>query len=351
MKEKILITGGCGYIGSHTCLKLLEDSYEVVVLDSLENSSYETINKLKIIGKLNNKDYSNNLKFYKGDLRDKSLIRRVFKDAKSSGNPIKSVIHFAGLKSVSESVEKPLLYWDKNLISTIYLLDIMQEFSCYEIIFSSSASVYGNQTELLINESFQTNPTNTYANTKLTIEILLRDLFNSRKNDFKIVILRYFNPVGAHTSGLIGENPAGIPNNLFPLICNVGLGLKEYLNIYGKDWETHDGTCIRDYIHIEDLAEAHFLSAKLMKKNFSKLLIINIGTAKGKSVLDVLNTFSRVNNCNIPYKFANRRDGDVASLIADNSTAKKILCWEPKFSFEDMCKDAWKWSKLINKGK
>ena len=188
MKEKILITGGCGYIGSHTCLKFLEDDYEVIVLDSLENSSYETLKQLIIIGQLKNKDYSNKIKFYKGDLRDKSLIRKVFIDAKLNGNPIKSVIHFAGLKSVSESVEKPLLYWDKNLISTIYLLDVMKEFSCYEIIFSSSASVYGNQTGSLINESFKTNPTNTYANTKLSIEILLRDLFNSRKSDFKIVI-------------------------------------------------------------------------------------------------------------------------------------------------------------------
>lgn len=351
MKEKILITGGCGYIGSHTCLTFLENDYEVVVLDSLENSSYQAIMQLIIIGKLNNKDFSNKLKFYKGDLRDKPLVKEVFMDAKSSGNPINSVIHFAGLKSVSESVEKPLLYWDKNLISTIYLLDVMQEFNCYKIIFSSSASVYGKQSGSLINESFITNPANTYANTKLTIEILLRDLFNSRKSDFKIVILRYFNPVGAHRSGLIGENPSGIPNNLFPMICNVGLGLKDFLNIYGNDWETHDGTCIRDYIHIEDLAEAHYLSSKLMKKDFSKLLIINVGTAKGKSVLDVVNTFSKVNNCNIPYKFLNRRDGDVANLVADNSMAKRILGWAPRFSFVDMCKDAWKWSKLTSKDK
>ena len=344
--ERILVTGGCGYIGSHTCLELLNNDYDVIVFDSLNNSSKKSIDNLITIGNNLGKTFKNKINFFQGDLRDKDFLRTVFELSKKEGKPITGVVHFAGLKAVSESVKLPLYYWNNNIISTIYLLEIMQEFNCKKFIFSGSASVYGEDHQSLISEFSKIKPTNPYSETKYTIERLLKNLFDTNNDEWKIIILRYFNPVGAHPSGLIGENPAGIPNNLFPLISQVGLGLRKNLKVYGKDWPTHDGTCIRDYIHVMDLASAHLKSLEYLSENNSQIKVLNVGTAIGKTVLEVINNFIEVNKCVIPFVFADRRNGDVPYLVADNSLAKEVLNWNPKFSFDSMCKDAWRWHKI-----
>ena len=329
----ILITGGAGYIATHTLVELKKANFDFVVYDNLSNSSKEALKRVKkIIGK--------KVKFIKGDIRDKKALRKVFKTYS-----IDSVIHFAGLKAVGESVAKPLKYYDNNVVGTIKLLEVMREFDCKKIVFSSSATVYGNPKSCPIDESFDVGATtNPYGTSKYMIERILEDLYIS-DNSFKAVILRYFNPVGAHESGLIGEDPNGIPNNLMPYISQVAVGKLENLSVFGSDYETKDGTGVRDYIHVVDLANAHVKAIKYLNSN--KYLFenskINIGTGIGYSVLDMVKAFEKASGQKIPYKLVPRRAGDIATCYSNPQKAKEILDWEAKFNLEDMCSSSWKW--------
>jgi UDP-glucose 4-epimerase len=324
-----LVTGGAGYIGSHTLVELSDAGVDFIVLDNLSNSNLEAIKRVEqIIGK--------DIKFIKGDIRDKELLDEIFR-----AYDIDSVIHFAGLKAVGESVEQPIKYYDNNVAGTITLLKAMQEANCKTIVFSSSATVYGNPKTNPIKEDFEVGATtNPYGTSKYMIENILKDLKISDK-EFKIAILRYFNPIGAHESGLIGEDPNDIPNNLMPYISQVAVGKLDYLRVFGNDYDTHDGTGVRDYIHVVDLANAHVKALKALDKN--SFIIVNLGTGKGYSVLDMVKSFEKVNNIEIPYKIVQRRAGDIATCYADPSLAKELLGWEAKRDLEQMCKDTWNW--------
>ena len=328
----ILVTGGTGYIGSHTLISLVKSGYDFIIFDNLSNSSKESIKRVeKIINK--------SISFEEGDIRNKKALREVFEKYN-----IDSVIHFAGLKAVGESVEKPLKYYDNNINGTLVLLEVMKEFDCKKIVFSSSATVYGNPTTNPIKENFPIGgTTNPYGTSKYMIEKILEDLYIS-DNSFKIVILRYFNPVGAHESGTIGEDPNGIPNNLIPYISQVAVGIREYLNIFGGDYDTTDGTGVRDYIHVVDLAYGHVKAIDyLNSKDTMKPLIVNLGTGKGYSVLDMVKAFEKASKKKVPYKIVDRRVGDIAIYYADPSFAKEILGWEAKKSIDEMCIDSWRW--------
>lgn len=328
----ILITGGAGYIGSHTLIALSEAGYDFVVYDNLSNSSKESIKRVeKIINK--------SISFKEGDIRDKEALKKVFKKYQ-----IGSVIHFAGLKAVGESVEKPLEYYDNNVVGTLRLLEVMKEFDCKKIVFSSSATVYGNPKSNPIKENFPVGgTTNPYGTSKYMIERILEDLYIS-DNSFKIAILRYFNPVGAHESGMIGEDPNGIPNNLMPFVSQVAVGKREFLSVFGTDYDTHDGTGVRDYIHVVDLAHGHVKAIDYLNSNIEmKPLIVNLGTGIGCSVLDMVKAFEKASNKKISYKIVNRRAGDIATCYSDPSFAKEILGWKAKKSIDDMCFDSWKW--------
>ena len=327
--KKILVTGGIGYIGSHTVVKLLESGYEVVILDNLSNSKISVIVRIE---KIANKRPL----FIEGDIRDKSLLNKLFGDQK-----IDAVIHFAGLKSVGESVEEPLKYYENNVGGSISLLEAMKNAHVTQIVFSSSATVYGEPKELPIKEDHPLNPTNPYGETKLAVENLLRDLYRSSPK-WKIFILRYFNPVGAHQSGLIGEDPSGIPNNLFPYIAKVAMGELESLKVFGDDYDTKDGTGVRDYIHVNDLADAHLRA--LEKLSQAKCEAINLGTGKGYSVLEIINAFQSESKRTINLIISGRRKGDISTSYAEVSTAKKILNWMSKFEIGDMCKDSHNWN-------
>ena len=333
---KILITGGAGYIGSHTLISLAKAGYEFVVFDNLSNSSKKSIKRVeKIIKKP--------IAFEKGDIRNKKDLNKVFKKYE-----IDSVIHFAGLKAVGESVENPLSYYDNNIVGTLKLLEVMKKHKCKKIVFSSSATVYNEvdaQNYTPLKENFPTGATtNPYGRTKYFIEEILKDLYTS-DNDFKIAILRYFNPVGAHESGTIGEDPNGIPNNLMPFITQTAVGKREFLSVFGGDYPTPDGTGVRDYIHVVDLADAHVKALDyLNSKTFDiKNSTFNIGTGIGYSVLDMIKAFEKASDKNIAYKIVNRRAGDISTCYSDPSFAKEILNWEAKKSIDDMCKDSWKW--------
>lgn len=331
---KILITGGAGYIGSHTLISLAKSGYDFIVFDNLSNSSKESIKRVeKIINK--------SISFEEGDIRDKKALSEVFKKY-----DIDSVIHFAGLKAVGESVEKPLKYYDNNINGTLVLLEVMAEFNCKKLVFSSSATVYGNPITNPIKESFPTGgTTNPYGTSKYMIEKILEDLYIS-DNSFKIVILRYFNPVGAHESGMIGEDPNGIPNNLMPYISQVAIGKREFLSVFGGDYDTVDGTGVRDYIHVVDLAFGHVKAIDyLNSKECMEPLFVNLGTGKGYSVLDMVKAFEKACGKKVPYKIVDRRAGDIATCFADPSFAKEVLGWEAKKSIEDMCFDSWTWQK------
>ena len=345
MIKSLLITGGCGFIGSHTCLNLLENNFKIVVLDSNINSNSISLKKILEIGELNNQDFSQKLSFFKGDIRDINLLDGIFLESTKNKSPIQAVLHFAGLKAVEESFKDPLRYWDNNLNGSLTLFRTMQKYDCKNIVFSSSATLYGNSPLKLISEKVELKPTSVYGKTKLAVEELLEDIFLSSGKSWRIANLRYFNPIGAHSSGLIGENPLNIPNNLFPYICGVASGKFKNLNIYGNNWDTYDGTCVRDFIHVMDLAEAHSAALFYLFKNDPVVLNLNIGTGKGTSVLELMNTFKRVNNCNIPFRFLERRQGDVSYLVADNSLAISTLEWEPKRNLEKMCLDGWRWQK------
>lgn len=328
----ILVTGGAGYIGSHTCLQLLEQGYQVVVLDNLANSSIEALHRVQ---RLANKV----LTFIEGDIRDSHLLDQIFNDYQ-----IDAVIHFAGLKAVGESQQKPLEYFDNNISGSVTLLNTMQQAGVFNLVFSSSATVYGEQHQSPLNESMPTgNTTNNYGYTKLIVEQLLQKLALSEPR-WSIALLRYFNPVGAHHSGQIGEDPQGTPNNLMPYVTQVAVGLREKLAIFGNDYATIDGTGVRDYIHVVDLASAHLAALQYRLKQ-TGCDAWNIGTGQGVSVLEVVNAFEQVNRVKINYEFAPRRDGDIATCFADNSKAVSELGWQPKFGLSDMLRDSWNWQK------
>ena len=333
---KILVTGGTGYIGSHTVCELLNNDYEVVIVDNLCNSKREVVESIK---EITNKDVT----FYELDLRNKEELRKVFEE-----NEIEGVIHFAGLKAVGESVKEPLMYYDNNLISTLVLLEVMQEFNCKNIVFSSSATVYGDPERLPITEDCRVGgTTNPYGTTKLMIENILNDLYIS-DNEWSITILRYFNPIGAHESGLIGENPNGIPNNLMPYIIKVATGELPCLNVFGNDYDTIDGTGVRDYIHVVDLAKGHI---KAIEKNVltTGVNTYNLGTGTGYSVLQIVESFERENEIKVSYKIVERRPGDIATCYADPSKALEELGWKAEKGISEMCKDSYNFVKKQSK--
>ncbi len=341
--QKVLITGGLGFIGSHTCVTLLKNNFNLVVIDNLINSKEITLEKIKsILGE----KYKDKIEFFKGDIKDIKFIEEVFNNFSNEQFPIKSVIHFAGLKSVAESVDHPLKYWETNVYGSINLLKTMEKFDCRNFVFSSSATIYGNYGMRKIPEDALINPVNPYGNTKYTVEKILKNLFVSQPNKWRIANLRYFNPVGAHPSGILGENPKQYPNNLLPLILKVAYGEQTNLKVYGDDWPTHDGTCIRDYIHIMDLAEGHLAALVNLIEGESKIVNFNLGTGKGTSVLELIKIFELVNSCKIPYEIVSRRDGDVPSLVADSNKARKVLNWAPKRTVEQVCADSFKFRKF-----
>lgn len=323
---KILVTGGAGYIASHTNVVLLEQGHEVVAIDNFSNSNIESVKNVeKITGK--------KIKFYEGDVVCQKTLHKVFAE-----NQIDAVIHFAGLKAVGESVEKPLLYYRNNLISTLNLLNVMEEFGVHKLIFSSSATVYGTPERLPLDEECALSTTNPYGATKLMIEDMLRDISKSNEK-WHFVLLRYFNPVGAHSSGLIGEDPKGIPNNLMPYVAKVAARELPFLKVYGNDYDTPDGTGVRDYIHVVDLAKGHVAALEYIDKAGAEA--INLGTGQGYSVLDMVKAFEKASGKSVPYQIRERRAGDIASCYASPAKAKKLLNWEAKLTLEDMCKDLW----------
>ena len=324
---KILVTGGTGYIGSHTCVELLNAGYEVVIIDNLYNSKLEVVDQIE---QRTNKKFA----FYENDVCDEEAVRHIFTDHK-----IDAVIHFAGYKAVGESVAKPLMYYQNNLDSTIVLCKVMNEFNCKRIVFSSSATVYGDPASLPIKEDFPLSTTNPYGTTKLFIERILTDLQYADK-EWSVGLLRYFNPIGAHESGLLGESPNDIPNNLMPYIVKVANKELPHLNVFGDDYNTPDGTGVRDYIHVVDLALGHIKAVEKIAQG-SGVKIYNLGTGNGFSVLDLVKTFARVNNIEVPYKITDRRPGDIAACYADPTKAKEELGWSAQKGIEEMCRDAW----------
>ena len=328
--KTILVTGGAGYIGSHTVLQLLEQDYQVVVLDNLSNASEESLERVaQITGK--------NVIFQQGDIRDEQVLNALF-----SQHSVDAVIHFAGLKAVGESVEQPIKYYENNVFGTLQLCKVMQSHNVKNLVFSSSATVYGDPTELPLHENLPTGrPTNPYGQSKLMVEHVLTDLFASDK-EWNIVLLRYFNPVGAHLSGLIGEEPAGIPNNLMPFITQVATGKRDKLSIFGDDYDTPDGTGVRDYIHVEDLADGHLKALNKLAAN-AGLCTFNLGTGQGYSVLEMVKAFEAESGQAVPYAIVPRRSGDVAACYADPTLAKQELGWQAQKGLEDMCRDSWRW--------
>lgn len=325
---KVLVTGGTGFIGSHTCVELLEENHDVVIIDNFYNSKPDVLTKIKeITGK--------EVIFYEGDVCDRNLLENIF-----SEQHIDAVIHFAGYKAVGESVEKPLMYYDNNLYSTLVLCETMSKFNCKNLVFSSSATVYGNPKSVPIQEDFPLGPTtNPYGTTKLMIELILKDLYHA-DNEWNIALLRYFNPIGAHHSGLIGENPNDIPNNLMPYIVKVANKELDHLNVFGNDYDTVDGTGVRDYIHVVDLAKGHVKAIEWVHQG-KGIDAFNLGTGHGYSVLQVVHAFMKANDIEVPYVIAPRRAGDIAACYADTKKAKEILNWQAEKELETMCKDAW----------
>ena len=333
---KILVTGGAGYIGSHTCIELIESGYEVVVVDNLCNSSLES---LKRVEKLTDSD----IPFHKVDVRDKQALTHVFEQYSIDG-----VIHFAGLKAVGESVQKPIEYYDTNVGGTFILADVMREFDCKTFIFSSSATVYGDPHTVPIKEDFPLSVTNPYGRSKLMIEEFLQDVFVA-DDSWHIALLRYFNPMGAHKSGLIGEDPNDTPNNLIPYISQVAVGKLERLSVFGGDYDTPDGTGVRDYIHVVDLAKGHVKALQALKDK-SQILIVNLGTGNGYSVLDMVKAFEKASGKNIPYKIVDRRSGDIATCYADPVYAEERLGWKAECELDEMCEDTWRWQSMNPNG-
>ena len=333
---KILVTGGAGYIGSHTCVELLEKGFDVIVVDNFSNSSPESIRRIeKIAGK--------KVIFYEGDVRNAELMDKIFTEHK-----IAWAIHFAGLKAVGESCEKPIEYYENNLYSTLVLVNTMRRHDCKKIVFSSSATVYGSPERLPLDETCRVGgTTNPYGTSKYFQELMLKDLY-AADSDWTVILLRYFNPVGAHESGLIGEDPHGIPNNLTPFIAKVAIGELPEIGVFGNDYPTPDGTGVRDYIHVVDLAKGHVAAIEKVKN--SGVHIYNLGTGKGYSVLEVIHAFERACGKKLPYSIKSRRAGDIAECYADPSKASKELGWRAELGIDDMCRSLWKWQTLNPKG-
>ena len=326
----VLVTGGAGYIGSHTCLELLERGYGVIVIDNLCNSNPRSLDRVRALtGK--------EITFYEGDVRDEALLRRIF-----AAHEIGCVIHFAGLKAVGESVAQPWRYYDNNLNSTLVLTKVMGDCGCKKIIFSSSATVYSGDNEMPLRENSRTGGcTNPYGWTKYMTEQILSGMCHADPA-WSVVLLRYFNPIGAHESGMIGEDPRGIPNNLMPYISQVAIGRREYLSVYGNDYDTHDGTGVRDYIHVVDLALGHVAAVEYVE-NHPGCDVFNLGTGIGYSVLDMVKAFETANGVPVPYKIVDRRPGDLATCYADPAKSAQVLGWQAKKTLEDMCRDTWNW--------
>lgn len=331
-KMKILVTGGVGYIGSHTCIELLKAGYEVVVVDNLCNASLEALNRVERIT-------DTNITFYRVDVRDKVALTQVFEQ-----NSIDGVIHFAGLKAVGQSVEKPIEYYDTNVGGTFVLAEVMREFNCKMFVFSSSATVYGKPHALPIKENFPLSVTNPYGRSKLMIEEFFQDVFISDGN-WHIALLRYFNPVGAHKSGLIGEDPNGIPNNLIPYIAQVAVGKLGKLSVFGGDYDTPDGTGMRDYIHVIDLAKGHVKALQALEDK-PQILTVNLGTGNSYSVLDMVKAFEKASGKTIPYEIVDRRPGDISVCYADPSYANEKLGWKAERNLDEMCQDTWRWQSM-----
>ena len=328
----VLLTGGAGYIASHTIIELYQKGHTVVAIDNFVNSCPESLKRVsEIIGR--------RVPFYEADVRDSEAMNKIFDE-----NKIDAVIHFAGLKAVGESIQMPLEYYENNMNATFVLLNVMRNHGCKNIIFSSSATVYGNPAQIPITEDCpKGHCTNPYGQTKSMLEEVLMDLYRS-DNSWNVVLLRYFNPIGAHKSGKIGENPKGIPNNLMPYITQTAVGLRKELGVFGNDYPTHDGTGVRDFIHVVDLAGAHVAALGAIEKNCG-LAVYNIGTGHGYSVLDVVKAFEKVNNIKVPYVIKPRRPGDIATCYCDPSKANKELGWKAQYGIEEMCRDSWNWQK------
>ena len=328
----VLVTGGAGYIGSHTCVELIEAGYTPIVIDNLSNSNPESLNRVKqITGK--------EVCFYEGDVRDEAKLEQIFAE-----HEIGCAIHFAGLKAVGESVAMPLEYYDNNLCSTMTLARVMRKHNVKNIVFSSSATVYSGDNEMPLRENSKTgNCTNPYGWTKYMCEQILRDLAFADK-EWSVVLLRYFNPVGAHKSGMIGEHPNGIPNNLMPYISQTAIGKRHHLSVFGNDYPTHDGTGVRDYIHVVDLAKGHVAAVRYMEANKGEA-VFNLGTGTGYSVLDMVHGFEQANDLKVPYEIAPRRPGDLATCYADPAKSAEQLGWKAQYNQVDMCRDAWNWQK------
>lgn len=327
----ILVTGGAGFIGSHTCVELLNAGYDIIVVDNYYNSNPKSLERVK---ELTGKDF----KSYECDIRDTAGMDKIFKE-----NKIDAVIHFAGLKAVGESCEKPIEYYDNNIGGTLKLCDVMRNNGCKNIVFSSSATVYGMNNISPLKETMKTGgTTNPYGTTKYMIEIILEDICKA-DSEWNATLLRYFNPIGAHKSGRIGENPNGIPNNLMPYITQVAIGKRPFLSVYGDDYDTHDGTGVRDYIHVVDLAEGHVKAVENILEGPKGVQVFNLGTGVGYSVLDIVKAFNKAYGKELPYKIAPRRPGDLAVCYSDPSKAKEVLGWEAKRGIEEMCEDSWRW--------
>ena len=329
---KILVTGGAGYIGTHTCIELIESGYEVVVVDNLRNSSLEALKRVEKITQ-------QGILFHQVDVRDKAALTQVFEQ-----HSIDGVIHFAGLKSVAESIEKPIEYYDTNVGGTFILAEVMREFNCKTFVFSSSATVYGDPHAVPIKEHFPLSVTNPYGRSKLMIEEFLQDVFVA-DSSWHIALLRYFNPMGAHKSGIIGEDPSGTPNNLIPYISQVAVGKLGKLSVFGGDYDTPDGTGVRDYIHVVDLAKGHVNALQALKVK-PQVLVINLGTGNGYSVLDIVKAFEKVSGKKIPYRVVDRRPGDIATCYADPTYASEELGWRAECDLNEMCVDAWRWQSM-----
>jgi UDP-glucose 4-epimerase len=340
---KLLITGGAGFIGSHTCLVLLDAGHELLVLDNFSNSSQLALERVAELA-------GRPVQLVKGDLRDSALLDQLFQEAAGAGAAIEGAIHFAGLKAVGESVQKPLHYWDVNVAGSRTLLAAMEAHACRTLVFSSSATLYGYPETVPIPESAPIQPINPYGHTKAAVEQMLADLAASAPGNWRIASLRYFNPVGAHPSGRIGEDPLGIPNNLFPFVSQVAVGQREQLSVFGGDWPTPDGTGVRDYIHVMDLAEGHRAALDCLLAEAPQLLTLNLGSGVGASVLEVVQAFEAVSGREVPYQIVARRPGDAAITVADPALAAERLGWRTSRTLADICRDGWAWQSANPQG-
>ena len=343
---KLLITGGAGFIGSHTCVVLLEAGHDLVVLDDFSNSSRRALERvLALVGITSSESNAKRIVTVPGSINSSLVLEKVFQEAQEAGQPIEGVIHFAGLKAVGESMADPLRYWHVNVGGSISLINVMAAFSCHTLVFSSSATLYGYPDQVPIPETAPIQPINPYWHSKATVERLLNDLAASAPDQWRIACLRYFNPVGAHPSGRIGEDPLGIPNNLFPFVTQVAVGRRKQVQVFGNDWPTPDGTGVRDYIHVMDLAEGHKAALDCLLTEAPQLLTLNLGSGRGTSVLEVVNAFGHACGQPIPHTIVDRRPGDAAITVADPSEAMRRLGWRTQRSLEDICRDGWAWQQ------